>query len=223
MPPIPLHKDAPIHPTAQKPSGTTPQTADPPPTRTTPASIPAATTSSTSDPPPPQPGARPAAPTSSSHQPTSSTPAAPAPGPTATHITTETRLSGPPSQFSIPPPTDAQLAGRSTTTATTTAGAKPGPTTLDLGPAASAAQAEDVGGGVERRSLEHPPGYQQRADNTPYGTGVGGGAGDGQQREGGGGGGGGDGSVGDAAWGLLSKAGEALKKGEEAAWRAVRK
>jgi len=28
--------------------------------------------------------------------------------------------------------------------------------------------------------------------------------------------------VGGAAWNLLNKAGEALKKGEEAAWRAVR-
>jgi hypothetical protein len=33
---------------------------------------------------------------------------------------------------------------------------------------------------------------------------------------------GGEGGIGDAAWNILSKAGEALKKGEEAAWRAVR-
>jgi hypothetical protein len=33
---------------------------------------------------------------------------------------------------------------------------------------------------------------------------------------------GGDGSVGGAAWNMLSKAGEALKKGEEAVWKAVR-
>lgn len=32
----------------------------------------------------------------------------------------------------------------------------------------------------------------------------------------------GGGGVADAAWNLLSKAGEALKKGEEAAWKAVR-
>jgi hypothetical protein len=32
----------------------------------------------------------------------------------------------------------------------------------------------------------------------------------------------GGGGVGGAAWNMLSRAGEALKKGEEAAWRAVR-
>jgi hypothetical protein len=31
-----------------------------------------------------------------------------------------------------------------------------------------------------------------------------------------------DGSIGGAAWDILAKAGEVLKKGEEAAWRAVR-
>lgn len=66
--------------------------------------------------------------------------------------------------------------------------------------------------GEERRSLEHPPGYAQHADNSPYTAGTTGG----QQ------GAGEDASTGGAAWGLLSKAGEALKKGEEAAWRAVR-
>jgi hypothetical protein len=35
-------------------------------------------------------------------------------------------------------------------------------------------------------------------------------------------GGGGEGGVGETAWGILNKAGEALKKGEEAAWKAVR-
>jgi hypothetical protein len=55
------------------------------------------------------------------------------------------------------------------------------------------------------------PGYTQNQNQN--GTT---GAGEGGQEQGGGGG------VGDAAWNMLSRAGEALKKGEEAAWRAVR-
>jgi hypothetical protein len=69
-----------------------------------------------------------------------------------------------------------------------------------------------------RSSLEHPPGYQQAPDNAPYtvGGGIGGhgGAGNATGSEGE--------SVATTAWNVLSKAGEALKKGEEAAWRAVK-
>lgn len=70
-----------------------------------------------------------------------------------------------------------------------------------------------------RTSLEHPPGYQQAPDNAPYtvGGGIGGhgggvGEGSGSSEEG----------VGAAAWNYLSKAGEALKSAEEAAWKAMR-
>ncbi|OAL01553.1 hypothetical protein IQ06DRAFT_125479 [Phaeosphaeriaceae sp. SRC1lsM3a] len=220
MPPIPIHKNAPI-----KPDGITPQTASDDtgntttPTRTVPASVPATTTADSSNPPPPQPGARPIPPTASAQAPsTIHSPAPPQPGYTATHITTETH--GPPPQFTQPPPTDSMLAGRSTATSTTAS--KPGPTTLNLGvaaPAPSPFQSADSGGAVPTRSsLEHPPGYQQAPDNAPYtqGGGIGstGGAGEGRVSSGDG--------VGAAAWNLLSQAGEALKKGEEAAWRAVR-
>jgi len=233
MPPIPIHKNAPI-----KPDGITPSTAstdpntNPPPTRTVPASVPATTTADSSGPPPPQPGARPVPPTASAQTPyNTSSPAPPQPGATpstgaytAHHITTETRQSGPPPQFTQPPPSDSALAGRSTTTSTTAS--KPGPTTLNLGPVASPFQSADAAGAAPtrtsvdqgRRSLEHPPGYQQAPDNAPYtaGGGIGGhnggGEGSGDSGEG----------VGAAAWNMLSKAGEALKKGEEAAWRAVR-
>ena len=212
MPPIPIHKNDPIAPMPSNPSAITPQTADPPPTRTTPMSGPATTTSN-SDPPAPQPGARPAAPTS--NLPGSSSPPAPQPY-TATYVTTETRRDGPPPQFTLPPPTDAQIAGRSTTTSTMAS--KPGPTTLNYGPVSSQYQSEATAGvaptgasGEERKSLEHPPGYVQRVDNSPYTRPAGG-----QQ------GGGEESGTGGTAWGLLSKAGEALKKGEEAAWRAVR-
>jgi hypothetical protein len=105
------------------------------------------------------------------------------------------------------------LAGRSTTTATTAS--KPGPTTLNLGPVASPFQTPET---ATRTSLEHPPGYQQAPDNAPYtvGGGIGGhggaGEGSGSSEEG----------VGATAWNYLSKAGEALKKGEEAAWRAMK-
>jgi hypothetical protein len=75
-----------------------------------------------------------------------------------------------------------------------------------------------VGGGGERQSLEHPPGYVQAPDHLPgsnFATGGGGNStGTGSSGEGG---------VGEAAWNMLSKAGEALKKGEEAAWRAISK
>jgi hypothetical protein len=219
MPPIPIHKNAPI-----KPDGITPQTASdtasdtPAPTRTVPASVPATTTADASGPPPPQPGARPVPPTAPAQAPsTTYSPAPPQPGYTAHHITTETHQSGPPPQFTRPPPSDSALAGRSTTTSTTAS--KPGPTTLNLGPAASPLQGADSGGAVPTRtSLEHPPGYQQAPDNAPYtqGGGIGGhsGAGEGSATSGEG--------VGATAWNLLSQAGEALKKGEEAAWRAVR-
>jgi len=83
-------------------------------------------------------------------------------------------------------------------------------------PGPSPYQQEHTGGGLQsvpRSSLDGPPGYTQALDNTPYGQGIG---------AGGGGGGTDDGSVGGAAWNILSKAGEALKKGEEAAWKAVR-
>lgn len=102
---------------------------------------------------------------------------------------------------------------------TSTAASKPGPTTLNLGPVASPFQSANTGGAVptatavdggERRSLEHPPGYQQAPDNAPYtqGGGIGGvdSAGDG---------------IGAQAWNMLSRAGEALKGAEEAAWKAV--
>lgn len=231
MPPIQIHKDAPIKPTTGAlPDGITPKTADsnpqqpPPPTRTTPYSQPATTTASayTNDnPPPPQPGARPVPPNAGAPAPTSSystnNPPAPQPGAgpgyTAHHMTTETRLSAPPAQFNIPPPTDSQLAGRSTTASTTPS--QPGPTTLNMGPAASPYEA---GGAVPTRtSLEHPPGYVQAPDNHPSNPLPGAGAGEQAST------GSGSGGVGDAAWNMLSRAGEALKKGEEAAWRAVRK
>ncbi|KAI8943407.1 hypothetical protein NX059_001419 [Plenodomus lindquistii] len=223
MPPISIHKNDPITPA--KPDGTTPSTPtsnpqNPPPTRTTPASVPATTTAaaSSSNPPPPQPGARPAAPTGPTHS-GAYMAAPPQPGatptPTATVITTETRRAGPPAQFTQPPPTDSALAGRSTATITTPS--KPGPTYLNYGPMASPFQSADTGGGVpdtsggERRSLEHPPGYVQTPDNAPYtaGGGIGAQAG-------------GSGGSGATAWELLNKAGEALKSGEEAVWRAVK-
>lgn len=233
MPPIPIHKDAPIAPstTAAKADGVTPSTAalnpeKPPPTRTTPAYAPATTTASSSEPPAPQPGARPAAPTGNTggvgHS--ASTPALPQPAPTATATvyTTETRLGGPPAQFTQPPPTDSALAGRSTTTATTMAH-KSGPTTLNMGMAASPFQTADSSAPTQtsapdagRRSLEHPPGYVQAPDNAPYTSGGGIGAQDRSAEQGG------DEGVGATAWNMLSKAGEALKKGEEAAWRAVK-
>jgi hypothetical protein len=221
MPPIPIHKNAPI-----KPDGITPKTASdnpndaPTPTRTIPASVPATTTADSSGPPAPQPGARPIPPTSSVQ--TAYSPAPPQPSYTAHHITTETLQGGPPPQFTQPPPSVSALAGRSTTTATTAASG-PGPTTLNLGPVASPFQNVDTatrtsGDQGERRSLEHPPGYQQAPDNAPYtaGGGIGGhgGTGSANASEGD--------SVGTAAWNMISKAGEALKKGEEAAWRAVK-
>lgn len=221
MPPIPIHKNAPI-----KPDGVAPLTAsntdssNPPPTRTVPASVPATTTADSSGPPPPQPGARPLPPTQTQTAYKTSSPAPPQPGATPTtggytanHITTETRQSGPPPQFSHPPPSDSALAGRSTTISTTAS--KPGPTTLNMGPVASPFQSAET---ATRSSLEHPPGYQQAPDNAPYtaGGGIGGHTDRGGESEGSGEG------VGATAWGLLSKAGEALKKGEEAAWKAVR-
>jgi hypothetical protein len=227
MPPIQIHKNAPIVPTtAAKADGVTPSTAssndsqNPPPTRTTPAYATATTTQSSSGPPPPQPGARPAAPTGSAQGQAGSydgIPSAPQPGPvpTATVVTTETRLGGPPPQFSNPPPSDSMLAGRST--ATSTSASKPGPTTLSYGPAASPFQTSDSHTPQPtRRSLEHPPGYVQAPDNAPYtaGGGIGGPSGAGEE--------GNDEGVGAQAWQMLSKAGEALKKGEESVWKAVR-
>jgi hypothetical protein len=228
MPPIQIHRDAPIAPTAAKPDGTTPQTAvgNPAPTRTVPASVPATQTataaSSYSNPPAPQPGARPT-PTTAAYPAThdASSPPAPQPGYTAHHITTATV--GPPPQFTQAPPSDAHLAGRSTVTATTPS--KPGPTTLNFGPVASPFQSADAYGAAPaaaptgdapRRSLEHPPGYQQAPDNAPYtaGGGIGGGMGGGDTGAEGAG-------IGATAWSMLSKAGDALKKGEEAAWKAI--
>lgn len=213
MPPIPTYKNAPI-----KADGVTPETkTDDPNPAPTPTSryVPATTTQDSSSPPAPQPGARPT-PTASSTS-THGGIAPPQPGYTATHITTETRVHAPPPQFTQPPPSDSQLAGRSTVTST--AASKPGPTTLNLGPVASPFQSANTGGAVptatavdggERRSLEHPPGYQQAPDNAPYtqGGGIGGvdSAGDG---------------IGAQAWNMLSRAGEALKGAEEAAWKAV--
>jgi hypothetical protein len=233
MPPIPIHKNAPIAPTtAAKADGITPSTAasdannasdNPPPTRTTPAYTPATTTQDASNPPGPQPGARPAVPTGTGLGAYyDGTPAPPQAGgvPTATVITTETRQVPPPPQFSHPPPSDSMLAGRSTTISTTpsAAASKPGPTTLNYGPAASPSQTADTGGAQQaqptRTSLEHPPGYVQAPDNAPYtaGGGIGrpSGAGDAEGE-----------GVGAQAWSILNKAGEALKKGEESVWRAV--
>jgi hypothetical protein len=223
MPPIQIHRNDPIAPTAAKPDGTTPQTAagNPAPTRTVPASVPATqTAASYSNPPAPQPGARPT-PTAAypaTHE--APSPAAPQPGYTAHHITTTTV--GPPPQFTQAPPSDAHLAGRSTVTATTAS--KPGPTTLNFGPVASPFQSADAYGAAPaaptgdaaRRSLEHPPGYQQAPDNAPYtaGGGIGGGMGGGDTGAEGAG-------VGATAWNMLSRAGDALKKGEEAAWKAI--
>ncbi|KAF2660779.1 hypothetical protein K491DRAFT_754302 [Lophiostoma macrostomum CBS 122681] len=242
---------APIKPNVDGITPKTADADTPAPTRTVPAAVPATTTASSDGPPAPQPGARPVAPTevsrplpidpdtkpptdqtaASPYTPTPSDPVPPQPGATptqhanqgytATHTTTVTQLSAPPPQLSIPPPSDTQLAGRSTSTST--AASKPGPTTLNLGPAApSPFQAQHTkgavsgdtgnGGGGERTSLEHPPGYTQAPDHLPSGGGI-------QDTNTAGGDGG---SVGGAAWNLLSKAGEALKKGEEAAWKAVR-
>ncbi|EMD59864.1 hypothetical protein GGP41_008999 [Bipolaris sorokiniana] len=234
MPPIPIHKNSPIAPTtAAKADAITPETAssnntatNPPPTRTTPAHVPATTTQSSSSPPAPQPGARPVAstaPVSSDGYNTNGIPAPPQPGPTATVVTTETRQIGPPPQFNRPPPSDSMLAGRSTVTTTNptlSTASKPGPTTLNFGPAASPFQTLDSGNAVPqptRTSLEHPPGYVQAPDNAPYTAGGGIGApsrvdrGDGGQGEG----------VGAQAWQLLSKAGEALRKGEENVWKTI--
>ncbi|KAF1918121.1 hypothetical protein BDU57DRAFT_187820 [Ampelomyces quisqualis] len=222
MPPIPVHKNAPI-----KPDGITPITASntnedrntPAPTRTLPASVPATTTADAFLPPAPQPGARPIPPTQAASS-SQYAPPPPQPSYTAHHITTSTSQIQPPPQFTHPPPSDSALAGRSTATSTTAS--KSGPTTLNMGPAASPYQPANAGGGVERRSLEHPPGYQQVPDNAPYaqGGGIGGHAGDASgsgERSGSSGEG-----VGAQAWNILSQAGEALKKGEEAAWRAMR-
>lgn len=212
MPPIPTYKNAPI-----KADGITPQTVDdgsnPAPTPTS-HYVPATTTTDSFSPPAPQPGARPT-PTATAPV-TLNGPAPPQPGYTATHITTETRAQAPPPQFTQPPPTDSQLAGRSTVTLTTAS--KPGPTTLNLGPVASPFQDANSGGAVPtassvdggRRSLEHPPGYQQAPDNAPYthGGGIGGGDSAGE-------------GIGAQAWNMLSRAGEALKGAEEAAWKAV--
>lgn len=112
------------------------------------------------------------------------------------------------------------LAGRSTSTASAATAVKPGPTILNYGPAASPFQTQDEGNAVPQpaqTSVEHPPGYVQAPDNAPYtvGGGIGGrpsGAGDDSgQGEG----------VGAQAWQMLTKAGEALRKGEESVWRAV--
>lgn len=212
MPPIPTYKNAPI-----KADGVTPQTADdasnPAPTPIS-RYVPATTTIDSSSPPAPQPGARPT-PTATAPA-THDGPAAPQPGYTVTHITTETRVQAPPPQFTQPPPSDSQLAGRSTVTSTTAS--KPGPTTLNLGPVASPFQSANAGGAVPtataadggRSSLEHPPEYQQAPDNAPYtqGGGIGGGESAGE-------------GIGAQAWNMLSRAGEALKGAEEAAWKAV--
>ncbi len=201
MPPVPVHRDAPIAPVVPKTDaeGTS---QNPPPTRTTPAYAPATTTQdSSSNPPPPQPGARPVPPTAAAPTYNASSPAPPQPGPTATFITTETRqAAGPPMQFTQAPPLDSGLAGRSTATSTTAS--KSGPTTINYGDATA------------QSSFEHPPGYVQAPDNSSYGVGGGTGTSMGQDGE--------EGGVGAAAWNILNKAGEALKKGEEAAWRAVR-
>lgn len=212
MPPIPTYKNAPI-----KADGVTPQTADDGSIQTpTPTSryVPATTTVNSSSPPAPQPGARP---TPSATAPaTHDVPPPPQPGYIATHITTETRVQAPPPQFTQPSPSHSQLAGRSTVTSTTAS--KPGPTTLNLGPVASPFQSANAGGAVPtatamdsgRTSLEHPPGYQQAPDNAPYtqGGGIGGGENAGE-------------GIGAQAWNMLSRAGEALKGAEEAAWKAV--
>ncbi|KAF2006199.1 hypothetical protein P154DRAFT_615549 [Amniculicola lignicola CBS 123094] len=109
-------------------------------------------------------------------------------------------------------------------TSTSTTASKPGPTVLNLGFAApSPAQTEHMGGSNTdpiaaqgqsdgRRSLEHPPGYTQAPGHAPAGT-----LNNGGENMGVGAGAGG------AAWNMISAAGEALKKGEEAAWRAIRK
>lgn len=213
MPPVPIYKNAPI-----KADGITTQTGDtsnpPPPTRAS-QYVTTTTAVDSTSPPAPQPGARP---TPTAHAPTNYTiPPPPQPGYTATHITTETQVHAPPPQFTQPPPTDSYLSGRSTVTSTTAS--KPGPTTLNLGPVTSPFQNADRGGAAPtataisedgRRGLEHPPGYQQAPDNAPYtqGGGIGGEESTGE-------------GIGAQAWNMLSKAGEALKGAEEAAWRAV--
>lgn len=68
-----------------------------------------------------------------------------------------------------------------------------------------------------RTNLEHSSGYTQAPDNAPFtsGGGIGEQGHQGENR-------GSEGGVGATAWNMLAKAGEALKKGEEAAWKAVR-
>jgi len=63
--------------------------------------------------------------------------------------------------------------------------------------------------------LEHPPGYIQAVENTPYttaGGSVGVHEGSGVEEDG----------MRATAWGMLNKAGEAFKNGEEAVWRAIK-
>lgn len=163
MPPIKVYANAPLHP-----DGVTPKTAEAAPDEQ-PAPIPTPTTSlphtDPSQPPPPQPGARPQpgpAPTAS----LSTDPPAPQPGATpqpiitATHTTTTTSVLPPPSQLSIPPPTENYAPTRSTN-------AVPQPSPFEHGGVTSL----PVTGGLHgrRASLEHPPGYVQNpyaADGT---------------------------------------------------------
>jgi len=120
-----------------------------------------------------------------------------------------------PAQFGVPPPTGA---AKGTDTTASTTSYIPGPTTLNLGPAASQYQPAHSAPAPtqtqERRSLEHPPGYVQ----DPYAA-ADGSMGrrrqleDAREEEG----------VGGAIWGALGRAGEMLKEAEEAVWRSVGK
>ncbi len=65
------------------------------------------------------------------------------------------------------------------------------------------------------QSMESSSDTVQAPDNSPYAANVGVGQGSGDSSQGAG--------VGAAAWTMLAKAGEVLKKSEEAAWRAVRR
>ncbi|KAF2503111.1 hypothetical protein BU16DRAFT_533383 [Lophium mytilinum] len=238
IPPIPIHANDPINAshdaassastsftTAAKADGITPRTANPPPTRTAPASVPATTTADPSAPPPPQPGARPLPPTATARETGYNTahPAPPQPLPginvprsvEATVTSTATYQQMPtPAAFGYPAPTGSQSRGTDTTS---TREQRAGPTTLSMGPAGSAYQHEDQQQPQQTRaSLEHPPGYVQ----DPYASADGSAAQrrsleDAKAREAE------EGGVGSAVWGALGRAGEALKGAEEAVWRSV--
>lgn len=230
---------------AAKADGVTPQTAaenndqqqqgqapQPTPTRTT------ATTTAAfdpSNPPPPQPGAVPVPPTQNNPPSSSSyaSPplpqpgAAPVPAPTGsvasppssvTKTVTETVTipSGPPPQFSIPPPQAGSAFAPAGVTRSTSVdsshhrptGSGSGPTTINFGaPAGGRAR------GSSTASLENPPGYTQR---NPDGTAAERArleAAAEQEKE--------EQGVWGSVKGFAGRVGEGLKKADQEAWRLV--